>query len=239
MGCLSQASDILFKPRLSYNIRKSELRTKPKPTYGGERTSVGERHMGESVAGWTSRRRRRRSPPSLSNLQQQQQATAMNNGNRPVNAPRTRVPGGDLLPSGAQKKRTSNVACGTETELAPVAKKPCHCRIVADTVGSMMHEWFLEENKIYEEDNTTLAEQLEEATRLLNAERRRSNLLRNQLSASRRYSRMVAQWVPQVEEMFNGDYEMIIQIQNDQEAQLEDEIRAEDPGEETEPEDNE
>lgn len=101
----------------------------------------------------------------------------------------------------------------------------------------MMEEWFLEENKIYLEDNTNLAGQLEECTRLLMAERRRSQLLRTQLEASRRYSQMVAQWVPQVEEMFNGDFATMLEIQRTQDQELEDILRAEEPGDETETED--
>lgn len=163
----------------------------------------------------------------------------MNNGSRAVNAPSTRRASGDLLPSSAKAKRTSDMVGGSEAIVAPVAKKPCHCRIVADTVGSMMHEWFLEENKIYAEDNTTLEQQLEECTRMLRNERRRNQLLRDQLNASRRYSRMVAMWVPQVEEMFNGDYEMIVQVQTQQANELEEQFRQEDPGEETEEEDYE
>ncbi len=45
---------------------------------------------------------------------------------------------------------------------------------------------------------------------------------------------MVAMWVPQVEEMFNGDYEMIVQVQTQQANELEEQFRQEDPGEETE-----
>lgn len=151
-------------------------------------------------------------------------------GGRTQSTLSTGLPSGNILPSNPKKRQA------TTSIDAPPAKKSCGCHIVTNTVNNMMHEWFLEENKIYLEDNTTLSQQLEEATRLLLAERRRSQLLRTQLEASRRYSRMVAQWVPQVEEMFQGDFQTVVEIQDQQTQQLEEELRLEDPGEETEPE---
>lgn len=111
-------------------------------------------------------------------------------------------------------------------------QRPRPANVVADTVNLMMGEWYTQENR-------ALEEQLEEATRFLNQERRRSQLLRTQLESSKRYSRMVAMWVPQVEEMFNGDLEAMEQIFSDQNEELEGNIRDEDPGETTEEEDYE
>lgn len=109
-------------------------------------------------------------------------------------------------------------------------QRPRPASVVADTVNLMMGEWYTQENR-------ALEDQLEEATRFLNQERRRSQLLRTQLESSLRFIRMVQTWVPQVEEMFNGDLAGMEQIFQDQNEELEGNIREEDPGETTEEED--
>lgn len=156
----------------------------------------------------------------------------MNNGPSTDSAlPDSRHSSGDLLPRSTEKRKADT------TSDAPAAKKACGCSIVKDTVLAMMEDHYTQDNKALGEDNLRLASQLEEATRFLLQSRRREHLLRVQLEAAHRYSRMVAQWVPQVEEMFSGDLETIINIQAEQTEQLEQEIRDEDPGETTEEED--
>ena len=144
-------------------------------------------------------------------------------------------PTGQLVRSDGQEvPRQGGTRTASEAALPDQrpTQRPRPANIVADTVNLMMGEWYTQENR-------ALEDQLEEATRFLNQERRRSQLLRTQLESSMRFIRMVQTWVPQVEEMFNGDLEGMQQIFSDQTEELEGNIRDEDPGETTEEEDYE
>lgn len=117
-----------------------------------------------------------------------------------------------------------------ETQTDTASKKARHSTIVGDTVKRMMDTWYYEENVI-------LKEMLEQNEKDFEAMRRkflrqqahndrRLHLLEVQLNASHRYQRMVEEWVPQVREMFAGDFHDVVEIRIHQRIELEEQLHA-------------
>lgn len=103
-----------------------------------------------------------------------------------------------------------------------------HSILVRGAVEAAMGSWFKEENDILTESCNEQAKMIQEladdrATLTLALARmeRRNTLLEIQLNAAHRYSRMVADWVPQVNQMFGGDLDDMLAIQQQQVLDLE------------------
>jgi len=107
-------------------------------------------------------------------------------------------------------------------------KKTDHTILIRGAVEAAMGSWFKEENDILTETCNEqggmiqeLADDRAALTLALARMEQRNRLLEVQLAAAHRYSRMVADWIPQVNEMFGGDLDDMIEIQRQQELDLE------------------
>lgn len=115
-------------------------------------------------------------------------------------------------------------------QAAAASKKARHSTIVGDTVKRMMDTWHYEENVLLHEMLLEKEKDFEEMRRKFIREKahqeRRVHLLEVQLNAAHRYQRMVEEWVPQVREMFAGDFHDLVEIRIHQRIQLEEQIQA-------------
>lgn len=145
--------------------------------------------------------------------------------------------------NGSLGKRSS--ATQTETLETPLAKQARHSNTVTNTVATIMDGWFKEENDLLTEDLqqkegriNTLELALDTKNKDIRKKDAKITLLELQLQAALRYSQMVEQWCPQVQEMFSGDRDDMIAIQGVQNLQLQSLFEAidEDNGQETEEE---
>jgi len=115
-------------------------------------------------------------------------------------------------------------------QAAAASKKARHSTIVSDTVKRMMDTWHYEENVILKEELEQKERDFEIMRRKFLRQQahndRRLHLLEVQLNASHRYQRMVEEWVPQVREMFAGDFHDLVEIRLFQRIELEEQLHA-------------
>lgn len=121
--------------------------------------------------------------------------------------------------AGALGKRPSSTAPVMDTK-----REARHSRIVTDTVTTLMDSYFLEENNLLMDDNQSLVESLDEMRKTAARLQRRLELSEIQLNASRRYAAMITTWCPQVREMFDRDFEAMLEIQAEQTVTLEENL---------------